>query len=380
MVRLFPLKINLPIKSYRYLTSMSYMKLSNSQFKKYISAKRMLIFLGIIILSAFNTVAQNKLNLNGSWKFNIGDNMEWAKPGFNDKDWDKIHIGDPWEDQGFPGYDGFAWYRVKVPIPLAKFETDEDFYLYLGRIDDADEVYFNGQLIGKSGSLPPHYSTAWDRVRVYLIPKEVLSKDGENLLAVRVYDNEAEGGILQDGEGIMIKTKHNIFSRGINLEGLWKFTTGDNIDWSKQTVDDNDWNTISVPADWEQQGYRDYDGKAWYRKSFFVPANYNVSEKQVLVLGKIDDLDQAFLNGQLVGKTGNMNTKSNRMTIEGWEWNQLRCYYLLNTKLEAGKLNTIAVRVYDGQSQGGIYEGPVGIVPLSNFVSYWRNKHDKFPD
>ena len=338
--------------------------------------KSILILIILIILQAFTIMAQSRLDLNGRWKFNIGDNPEWAKTSYNDNDWDRIRVGDNWENQGFPGYDGFAWYRLWITIPLAKFGSDEDFYLYLGRIDDADEVYFNGQLIGKSGSMPPHYSTAWDRKRAYSIPRELVNKTGENLLAVRVYDNQGEGGILEDGEGIMIKTKRNMFSRGVNLEGLWKFAIGDNTEWSKPNVDDNDWNTILVPASWEQQGYRDYDGKAWYRKTFFVPSDYNVNEKQVLVLGKIDDIDQTFLNGTLVGKTGNMS----KMQVGGWEWSQPRYYYIIDAKLEAGKFNTISVRVFDRGGAGGIYEGPVGIVPLSYFVKYWRNNKDNYSD
>jgi len=340
--------------------------------KKYYLFK-IVIFICVLLIPAFNIIAQRELNLEGKWKFNIGDNMEWAKADFNDKNWDKIRVGNKWEDEGFPGYDGFAWYRVEVPIPLAKFNDDDDFYLYLGRIDDADEVYVNGSLIGKSGSFSPHYSTAWDRLRVYYIPREILSKDGANVIAVRVYDYQGEGGILRDGEGIMIKTKPNQFGKGINLEGLWKFTPGDNLEWRNQTIDDTGWSSIFVPAEWEQQGFRDYDGYAWYRRSFFVPSNYNVDETQVLVMGKIDDMDLTFLNGELVGKTGKLTLKSTRVNLEGWEYNQLRCYYLTSTKLQAGKLNTIAVRVYDGKQRGGIYEGPVIVVPLSSFVRYWRN-------
>ena len=36
--------------------------------------------------------------------------------------------------------------------------------------------------------------------------------------------------------------------------------------------------------------------------------------------------------------------------------------------------NTIAVRVYDGQGLGGIYEGPVGIMSADNYHIY-KNKH-----
>ena len=51
-------------------------------------------------------------------------------------------------------------------------------YLVLGRIDDADEVYLNGKLIGKSGNFPPEYITAYNKVRRYNIPQGIL-KNGE---------------------------------------------------------------------------------------------------------------------------------------------------------------------------------------------------------
>ena len=39
--------------------------------------------------------------------------------------------------------------------------------------------------------------------------------------------------------------------------------------------------------------------------------------------------------------------------------------------------NLIAIRVYDGWRDGGIYEGPVGLITQKDYIKYWRNKKDK---
>ena len=50
-------------------------------------------------------------DLRGNWKFQIGDDQRWADPSFNDGKWDDIFVPSPWENEGYPGYDGYAWYR-----------------------------------------------------------------------------------------------------------------------------------------------------------------------------------------------------------------------------------------------------------------------------
>ena len=60
----------------------------------------------------------------------------------------------------------------------------------------------------------------------------------------------------------------------ILLEGLWKFSPGD--DQARKEVDYNDWDwkDVIVPAPWETQGFKNYDGYAWYRKKIVIPEDY----------------------------------------------------------------------------------------------------------
>ena len=171
-------------------------------------------------------------NLQGYWKFILGDNMKFAKPEYDDSDWEKIYVPDSWQDEGFRNYNGYAWYRKTVEFETANSDI---LYLELGRIDDADQVYLNGHLIGATGGFPPDYFTAYNYHRRYLIPMEYVNK-GKNVIAVRVYDEGGEGGIL--GSPVGIYNYPNYSENSLNLFGKWKFHLFDNEEWSKQNFDD----------------------------------------------------------------------------------------------------------------------------------------------
>ena len=57
------------------------------------------------------------IDLEGNWRFSIGDDTAWASPYFKDNDWEKIKVPAMWEDQGFHGYNGYAWYRKTFDVP-----------------------------------------------------------------------------------------------------------------------------------------------------------------------------------------------------------------------------------------------------------------------
>jgi hypothetical protein len=317
----------------------------------------------------------NYIGLEGNWRFSIGDDMEWASPEFKDNDWDKIKVPATWEDQGFHGYNGYAWYRKTFVVP--KELVGRNFILNAGFIDDVDQTFINGKLVGMSGGFPPQFLTAYDAHREYYIPKEFI-KAGKNTIAIRVYDSQLEGGITGGVVGLLpISTDAShisLFDLDINLMGLWKISTGDLSEWKNPNFDDQDWKQIYVPAFWETQGFKNYDGFAWYRLKFTLPEKY-ANKKMVLMLGMIDDIDQTFVNGILVGSTGNWNfdvvpTNFNQNS----EWETIRGYYIPENVLLPGKENIIAVRVFDGFVDGGIYKGPIGLISQDKYREYW-NKH-----
>lgn len=303
------------------------------------------------------------VNLEGVWRFSVGDNTDWASPLINDDNWELIKVPSSWENQGFHGYDGYGWYRNTFEVP-DKYKNSI-LYLFLGYVDDVDQVFINGKQIGYSGSFPPKYRTAYDVNRRYPVPTGILNFGKKNTIAVRIYDDELEGGILRGNIGIY--TPAYSLENGINLAGMWKFRTGDNSGWKDSSMDDSKWQNIIAPGYWETQGYPDYDGFAWYRKSVYVPEKYS-SDKLVLILGRIDDIDETFVNGKLIGFTGDMNARD-----LGDHYLKLRGYYLSHDDLKYGGYNTIAVRIYDGFRDGGIYEGPLTIIPQKDYIKYWNS-------
>jgi hypothetical protein len=70
--------------------------------------------------SAIRTV----LNLNGPWRFQQGDDLEWAEPGFDDSRWQTVTLSESLSAQGIESYTGYGWYRMRlVPQQLAQFNA-----------------------------------------------------------------------------------------------------------------------------------------------------------------------------------------------------------------------------------------------------------------
>ena len=309
-------------------------------------------------------------SLSGTWKFSIGDDMAWAAPSFDDSSWDKISVPSPWEEQGYRDYNGYAWYRRS--FSQGDVPANTVIYLLAGRIDDADEVYLNGKLIGKSGKFPPDFETAYNYERKYIIPAGALKANGENVIAIRVYESYNEGGIIDGRTGIYYDEDIDLLS--INLSGTWKFHKGNNMNWKTPAFNDDDWKTINVPDKWENQGYPDYDGYAWYRIKFSIPAGMETTNLY-LVLGKIDDEDDVYLNGDHIGSVYDLRRDFGFTWGDGWQYNTRRIYKIPNGLLNTKGLNTLAVKVYDGQGDGGIYEGPIGIMTSENGRIYKSRNH-----
>ena len=207
-------------------------------------------------------------------------------------------------------------------------------------------------------------------VRHYRLPFDLLNTNGKNVIAVKVYDNNGLGGIL--GSEVSI-TKHDPKETTlISLTGEWKFRTGDSAVWSHPNIKDSLWTSIGVPSYWEEYGFKEYDGFAWYRKSFELIDR--LTEKEfTLIMGKVDDMDETFVNGTLVGSTGEVEKKWGRNN----EYRKFRIYDIPNGLLRSDTLNVLAVRVYDQYAGGGIYHGPLVIVPKSQKTDFWEEiKHE----
>lgn len=122
----------------------------------------------------------------------------------------------------------------------------------------------------------------------------------------------------------------------------WNAESGKvNPDYEKSSYDDGSWKTMSVPSNWESEGYPDLDGVVWFRRQIAIPASWE-GKKLVLELGPIDDEDITFFNGEKIGG----------YEKEGY-WAQERRYEIPASLVKAGTVS-LAVRVTDIAGNGGI--------------------------
>ncbi|MBP1648634.1 MAG: hypothetical protein H6Q30_2079 [Bacteroidetes bacterium] len=329
----------------------------------------------MLLLSATGIRGESRwhrlLDLSGTWRFELGDDPRRAEPGYDDGKWEMIDVPGRWEDQGFPGYDGYAWYRRHFTI--GKDDANKVLFVRLGAIDDVDEIYLNGHLIGYYGTFPPNFNTAYGVHRSYRLLARFLNPGGDNVIAVRVYDDQLEGGIVRGDVGVY--EDRQALRADYSVEGEWKFTTGDDMKWKDPDFDDRGWRNVIVPSFWEAQGFKGYDGYGWYRTRFRIPESL-ASERLILLLGKIDDYDEVYLNGERVGRTGSMPGPGKDWRNDQRSYAQLRAYILPPGAVKPDQDNVLAVRVFDGYMQGGIYDGPLGLVQRSRYLQWKDSKKD----
>ncbi len=292
------------------------------------------------------------VDLRGPWHFRLGDDPAYASAAYDHEAWEPIFVPSPWEEEGYWGYDGIGWYRRSVR--LTERLLRDPLYLHLGRVDDVDQVWVNGHFLGSSGRFPEsEYETGYYVHRAYRIPPGFL-KAGPNFIAVRVYDGGAEGGILEGPVGLFTLDEEPDLA--LDLSGTWAFQPGDGGPEPPRDTPA----MLTVPAKWEPQGFPTLGGFAWYYRSFTLP-NRLRDDDLVLVLGRVDDLHEVYLNGERLGGTPRIENRY----IRGDEWRELRAYRVPPSLL--GGKNDLAVRVYDGLYEGGIYEGPIGLMTVEAF-------------
>jgi len=167
---------------------------------------RILVPLAMLIACAIRLGAvdadQASHDLSHGWKFRLGDHVSWSDPTLDDGKWRSIPVGSPWEEEGSPEQDGYAWYRLHFRIPSqmrehGDYQRHGRLKLTLGKIDDVDHTWLNGELIGATGGFPEQYSTSWSTLRVYLAPSRLIRGGADNVLVVRVADGTDQGGMRE---------------------------------------------------------------------------------------------------------------------------------------------------------------------------------------
>jgi len=150
---------------------------------------------------------------------------------------------------------------------------------------------------------------------------------------------ELEQTLRQEGEQMIERVRELVGEFDKPDEGLVDGVAR----WADPDLDDSGWASIPVPAYWEFSGYDGMNGIAWYRTTFQLSAE-QANQDARLSLGPIDDSDITWINGVQVGSMIDL-------------YSEPRIYSVPASALREGE-NTLAVRVEDPRSGGGIYGDP----------------------
>lgn len=150
-------------------------------------------------------LGESAVELTGPWKFHVGDDPAWAQPDVDDAGWDAVDMKSPdgedipgWTARGYPGYSGYAWYRLTLNVqdaahPLALKMPDS--------VDDAYQVYVNGQQIGAFGKFTPRHVTAYiAQPRAFALPRGL--RNGRVTIAIRTWMDGATPFNSPDAGGL----------------------------------------------------------------------------------------------------------------------------------------------------------------------------------
>ena len=142
----------------------------------------------------------------------------------------------------------------------------------------------------------------------------------------------------------------------IELVQGWRFApdpdeVGLQEGWHSPDYDDSGWATLDAEKRWEDQGFAEVDGTAWYRKEVFVPEDLR-AERIWLNLGGLNDCGTVFCNGQKVGSFGDHS----RLSVAD-------CPLAadLTQAIRWGAVNLIAIQAFDWGDSGGLWRSPCNL-------------------
>ncbi len=129
-------------------------------------------------------------------------------------------------------------------------------------------------------------------------------------------------------------------------------------------LNDNSWSSVNVPSHFDQTDLAGFKGIIWMRKHFSLSDAQSRKELE-LILGKIEQVDKTYVNGEPVGETFTPNEERQ---------------YMVPVHLLRPGDNVIAIRIkHMRNGGGGIYEGPLEILqygrPIRDLSGEWKYNH-----
>lgn len=152
-------------------------------------------------------------------KLDLGTREGWQAETIDETGWQEMEQPNKWSAAGneLKDVDGVVWFRRTTNLPPSWARIDLE--LHLGPIDDIDTVWVNGVRIGTT-------TRDWTVPRVYTIPASALHV-GKNTIAVRIIDNQGDGGFASDNpEAMRIGPVGADVKATATVAKTWKYRIG----------------------------------------------------------------------------------------------------------------------------------------------------------
>ena len=146
-------------------------------------------------------------------------------------EWKEVKVPDAWKNPP-AGVGGYAWYRCVLNVPASW--KDRPLEIFVEPVDDAREIFVNGESVATLGSFPPQFRSGLGNRDRYSLDHRYIHFGDKNIVAIRVYSSDARGGFNVAAPVVFAGEE------AIRLEGTWQFQGGDDRQWGK-------WETGSPP-------------------------------------------------------------------------------------------------------------------------------------
>ena len=140
------------------------------------------------------------------------------------EDWQLSKVPHVWKSMS-SGSGQTHWCRCVVKLPAAW--ADRPIQLFVESVDDAREIFVNGESIGRLGSFPPEYRSGLGRSERFAVPRRLLSFGQGNVIGIRVHQNQSRSGFNVAAPVLFAG------NQAIRLVGNWESKTGDDARWSQ---------------------------------------------------------------------------------------------------------------------------------------------------
>jgi putative heme-binding domain-containing protein len=141
----------------------------------------------------------------------------------------QVKVPDAWKAPPAVNRDGYGWYLAVVKTPASWDE--QEWTLVVEAVDDARDIFIDGQKLGTLGVMPPQYRSGLGETARLKNSAANRAPGNLHVVAIRVHYHDGRTGFNVAAPAIFAGEE------GIRLAGPWQFRPGDDPAWAKLTAE-----------------------------------------------------------------------------------------------------------------------------------------------